>query len=59
MRTTGFEVSVSTLNVANQKANTIARFDDLRKEIPFFLNLPQGGMEDSPTRPGKIFEFAQ
>ena len=57
MRTTEFEISVATLKVANSKTNNIARFDDLRKEIPFHINLTQGDLEESLTRPGeKLWE---
>ena len=57
MRTTEFDISVATLKVANSKTNNVARFDDLRREIPIYLNLTQGDLEKSPTRPGeKLWE---
>ena len=50
-RTTEFEISIATLEVANTKPNSIARFDELRKEIPLYIELTAGDLEYSSTRP--------
>ena len=52
-RTTEFEISIATLQVANTKPNGIASFDDLRSEIPLYINLTQGDLQYSSTRPGE------
>ena len=52
-RTTEFEISVATLKVASKKPGYIATFDNLRKEIPLYINLTEGDLEYSKTRPGE------
>ena len=56
-RTTEFEISVATLKIAATKSNGLASFDDLRREIPHYVQLTAGDLKNSSTRPGeKLWE---
>lgn len=47
------EIALAVLQIASQKNNGIATYDDLRGEIPNYVNLDNDDMRDSETRPGE------
>lgn len=52
-RTTEYEMSVAVMRIAATKHGGYATMDELRDEIPNFINLTPGDNEYSTTRPGE------
>ena len=52
-RTTEHDMSVAVMKIAATKSNGYVPLDELRSEIPNFVDLTSGDSEYSGTRPGE------
>ena len=52
-RTTEFEMSVAVLRYLHHQPDGEASQEELRAAIPHYIDLTDGDMEDSPSRPGE------
>ena len=52
-RATEFEMSVAVLRYLHHQPDGEASQKELRTAIPHYIDLTDGDMEDSPTRPGE------
>ena len=52
-RTTEYEMSVAVLRYLHHQPDGEASQEELRAAMPHYIDLTDGDMEDSPTRPGE------